>query len=166
MQAVVVDYAADPLGEIAGAFLSGYGDGSAPDAPARGVAAMQAVDLYSNFYYERGGTLRFPMDASGILYPGIGLAAYLDAHSELLDDVDGLQAGLLAIGFAAVDAQFESSDGMVLVTLHLPDVPTAEGALVTWTLVRSAGHWRGTPFSPKDRQGWPRVGGFDSLASN
>jgi hypothetical protein len=169
MQAVAAGYATDPLGEVAEAFLAGYGDGSPLDAPARGVAAMQTVDLYSHFYYERGGALCFPMYASGILYPGAGLTAYLDAHPELIEDAAGLRAGLAAIGFSVVGVQRESGDGVaegrVLIGLRLPDAPNAGGALATWALVRSAGRWQVAPFEPaEDEPGWPRVGGFDSLS--
>jgi tetratricopeptide (TPR) repeat protein len=161
-QAVASGYAVDPLGEFTEAFLAGYGDGSAPDASARGVAAMQTVDVYSHFYYERGGALRFPMEASGILYPGAGLAAYLDAHPELLDDAEGLQAGLRAIGFAAEDIRFEDGDDGMLIDLRLPDTPNAGGALATWSLVRSAGQWRVAPLgSVENRQGGARVGSFE-----
>lgn len=169
MQAVAAGYAGDPLGEVAEAFLAGYGDGSALDAHARGIAAMQTVDLYSHFYYERGGALCFPMDASDILYPGAGLTAYLDAHPELLKDTEGLQAGLAAIGFSVEGVRLESGDGAVedrvLIDLRLPSAPNAGGKLATWTLVRSAGQWRITPPGlAEDRQGWPRVGSFESLS--
>ena len=169
MQAVAAGYAGDPLGELAEAFLAGYGDGRATDAPARGIAAMQTVDLYSHFYYERGGALCFPMEASGILYPGVGLTAYLNVHPELLEDAEELQAGLNAIGFSFEDVRLEGSggvvEGRVLIDLRLPDAPNANGALATWTLARSAGQWRVTPPGPaEDMQGWPRVGGFDSLS--
>ena len=167
MQAVAANYADDPLGLLAAAFLEGYGDGSAPDAPARGVAAMQAVDLYSHLYYERGEALRFPMDAGGILYPGAGLAAYLDAHPGLDDDADRLLAGLQEAGFAAEAVRLKSAGdevvagGEVLVVLRLPDAPNAEGALMEWVLARSAGRWRVMP--PGIAEGapaWPRVGDF------
>lgn len=139
MRAVVVDYAGDPLGALAVAFLDGYGDGGNPDAPARGVATMQAVDLYSHFYYERGGALAFPMDVGGILYPGAGLAAYLEARPDLEGDSEGLLAGLREVGFAAERVVV---DGEVLVELWLPNAPDAGRVLVPWTLARSDGRWR------------------------
>jgi hypothetical protein len=163
--AVAEAYAGDMLGELAAAFMAGYAGGG----PAVGLGAVQGLgaDLYSHFYYEQAGALRFPMDAPGILYPGAGLAAYLDAHPELAGDGGGLVAGLQGIGYDAVDAAW--GDGEVQVVLHLPDAPNAEGASVLWRLARSGDRWYVMPVEPDpvapgslSEPGWPTVGGFPS----
>jgi len=167
MQAVTEDYAGDLLGELATAFLSGYGDGSARDAPARGVAALQTLGagLYHYFYHEECKALCFPLEAAGILYPGAGLAAYLDAHPEMAGDARALQAGLREIGFPAEDVRLERDDetanGKAIITLRLPDAPNAEEALVEWRLIRRAGRWWVAPLPVPE---WPLVGGFQTQA--
>ena len=71
MQAVAETWEGDLLGDLARAFLTGYGDGGA-DAAQRGIQEMrQTVDLEEHLYYSRPGTLRFPLDAEGILFSGI-----------------------------------------------------------------------------------------------
>jgi hypothetical protein len=167
MQAIADEYTDDLLGELATAFLASYGDGGASDAAARGVAAMQRVDLYTHFYNERGGALRFPMDAGGVLYPGAGLAAYLDAYPELVGDREALLEGLRQVGFAAEQVWFESAgdetvaSGKVVVALRLPDAPNAGGALVSWALARSGGRWKVVPsVASENVPAWPSVGGF------
>ena len=165
IQAVATEMEGDLLGELARTFLQGYGDGSSPDAAARGVAAMQAVDLYPYFYYERAGALRFPMDADGILYPGAGLAAYLNAHPDgstelaevLARNPSALRAGLRAIGFAVEEVTLVEG-GDLRITLRLPDVPYADGDLAPWLLTDDGGGWRvSLPISEGE---WPAVGWF------
>lgn len=163
MDSVVTAMAGDLLGELARAFLQGYGQGAAPaagpeEAAARGVAAMGAVDLYAHFYYERPGALRFPMDAGGILYPGAGLAAYLNAHPELAADPTGLRAGLEEIGFPVEDLAL-LEDGNLRITLRLPDLPYAGEEPVAWRFSRQEGSWR---VSLPDQEGmWPTLGAFE-----
>jgi len=161
MQAVAREMDGDLLGELARAFLDGYGDGVAPltgpDAAARGVAAMSAVDLYDHFYYERPGALRFPMDAAGILYPGAGLAAYLNAHPQLAGDPAGLHAGLEDVGFAVEEvAMLDSGD--LRITLRPPGMPYAGQDLVPWLLTEEGGGWRVS--LPSSEGEWPTVGMF------
>ncbi len=171
MQFVVSRHQGDTLGELAGAFLEGYGDGSGEDAAVRGVATMQKVDLYT-YFYERGdqpGVLRFPMDAAGILYPGAGLAVYLDANLSTVDDPEGLRAGLAEVGFTVEDVK-RTDEGGIQVTLRLPDAPNAEGGPVVWTLVQGGSGWQvtgnGDPYASfeslvLDRSAdWPVVGDF------
>jgi len=69
MQAVTSDYEDDLLGELATAFLAGYGDGARENAATEAYTALQSLEerVHDQFYYERKGTLRFPMDAEGIL---------------------------------------------------------------------------------------------------
>lgn len=157
MQAVATEMDGDLLGELAQAFLEGYGDGSSPDAAARGVAAMQAVDLYTHFYYERTGALRFSMDANGILYPGAGLAAYLIAHPNLIGNLSALRAGLLEIGFS-VEEVVPVEGGDLRITLRLPDAPNADGDIVPWLLTDDGGGWRIS--LPINAGEWPSEGSF------
>ncbi len=165
MRAVAADYADDILGDLATAFLDGYGDGTARDAPARGVAGMQKVDarLYTYFYNENCAVLCFPIHAAGLLYPGAGLGAYLDAHPELVGDAGKLLQALQEVGFAAEDVRFEDAGGtpnaIAVITLRLPDAPNAGRALVEWKLTRSDGRWKVAP-SPVPE--WPTVGGSGS----
>jgi len=157
MQAVATEMDGDLLGELARAFLEGCGDGSSPDAAAQGVAAMQSVDLYSHFYYERAGVLRFPMDANGILYPAAGLAAYLNAHPDLVGNLSALRGGLLEIGFS-VEEVVPVEGGDLRITLRLPDAPNADGDLVPWLLTDDGGGWRvSLPISAGE---WPSEGSF------
>lgn len=134
------------LSDLAVAFLQGYENGRV----AQGLTAIQHVDLYEQFYAGQGGNLGFPMDAAGILYPGLAVAAYLNAYPDagqgsgealtsLLRDL-----GLNVAGSAIVDL---SGDGQeeVIVVLNSP-VPRAlepEGWrqslwLLTW---QESGWW-------------------------
>jgi hypothetical protein len=110
--------------------IEGYGAGAAsltgPDAAARGVAAMSVVDLYDHSCYERPGALRFPMGAAGILYPGAGLAAVLNAHPQLGGDLARLHACLEDVGFAVGEVALLPS-GDLRITLPLPNVSYAYG---------------------------------------
>ncbi|MFW6136422.1 MAG: hypothetical protein ACOC7N_06335, partial [Chloroflexota bacterium] len=69
MEDVASDYEDDLLGELAAAFLAGYGDGSGPDATEEACAALRQLEkrVGDHFYHEREGALRFPMTAAGIL---------------------------------------------------------------------------------------------------
>ena len=167
MQRVAADYRQDKLGELAAAFLEGYGDGSGPDAAARGVAAMGQVDLYTYFYEsaDRTGLLYFPMDAAGILYPGVGLAAYLDAHPHAVGDMGGLRAGLAEAGFPVVEVE-RSEAGAIQVTLRPPTAPNPEAGQVAWTLAPTAAGWRvvkqphAGATTAGESSAWPVVGDF------
>jgi len=118
---------------------------------------MQAVDLYTHFYYERAGALRFPMDANGILYPGAGLAAYLNANPDLVGKLSALRAGLLEIGFSVGEATLIAG-GDLRITLRLPDAPNADGDLVPWLLTDDGGGWRVS--LPASVHEWPTLGTF------
>jgi heat shock protein HslJ len=161
MEVVVTDMDGDLLGKLARAFLDGYSDGVAaltdPDAAARGVAAMQAVDLYSHFFYEGPGALRFPMDARGILYPGAGLAAYLSAHPDLASDPVALRAGLLEIGFD-VEEVTPVEGGNLRIRLRPPEMPYVGAAPAPWLLTQGGGRW--SVSLPISGQEWPTVGMF------
>jgi hypothetical protein len=157
MQAVAAKMEDDLLGDLAAAFLEGYGNGSNADAAARGVATMQQMDLYSHFYHERSGALRFPMDAGGILYPGAGVAAYLNAHPGLARNSTALRAGLLEIGFA-VEEVTPVESGDLRVALRLPDMPYAHEDFVPWLFTCNEANWRVS--LPYAREEWPTVGWF------
>jgi len=177
MQAVASEHQGDILGDLADAFLAGFGDGSKIDAAARGVATMQQVDLYTYFYVsgDGGGVLGFPMDAAGILYPGAGLAAYLNADPAMIDDPNRLLIGLGEAGFAVEDIT-HTQEGNTQITLQLPDAPNAEGQTVVWTLAPSASGWHvavDVYLVPSfeslvlDRSAeWPVVGGFQTALAD
>jgi hypothetical protein len=156
MEAVATELEGDLLGDLARAFLQGYGSGEDPDAAARGVAAMQTVDVYAHFYYERPGALRFPMEASGILYPGAGLAAYLSAHPDLAGELPALRAGLAEIGFD-VDEVTVEQDGDLSITIPLPNRSYAYGQDL-WVLAAGGGRWH--VLLPVSEGEWPVVGTF------
>lgn len=69
LKEVASDYEGDLLGDLAAAFLTGYGDGDTADAAERGCAALEELGdrVEGHFYHEREGALRFPMTAIGIL---------------------------------------------------------------------------------------------------
>jgi len=156
MEAVATDMEGDLLGDLARAFLQGYGSGEDPDAVARGVAAMQRGDLYAHLYYERGGALRFPMEASGILYPGAGMAAYLNAHPDLAGDLPALRAGLAEIGFH-VGGVLADENGDLSIIIPLPNRSYAYGQ-DSWVLAADGGRWH--VLLPVSEGEWPIVGIF------
>ncbi len=159
LAALAEEYEGDMLGTLAASFLAAYGDGSAPNAAARGVAALPAADLYAHFSAEGGGALRFPMDAAGVLYPGAGLAAYLDAHPELVTDTAALRAGLQEAGFAAQEVLWEGET--LVVVLQQPELAGVSGAPAHWRLENGDGAWRVTPLDPGQSEQWPTVGGLN-----
>ena len=84
MQAVAADYPDDPLGELAAAFLAGYGDGSDEGAAAQGYTALRDLEdhVRDHIQNERGGTLRYPMTTEGVLCctPGTNEAPSADGR--------------------------------------------------------------------------------------
>jgi len=70
MQAVADAWPDDRLGDLARAFLTGYGAGG-KGAGARGIAAMKELNLEDYFSYYRDDTLHVPIDAKGILFSGV-----------------------------------------------------------------------------------------------
>lgn len=165
MAAVAESYADDMLGELARAFLEGYASASGPEAAARGVAAMQDVPLWDHFYYEEPGALRFPMDAAGILYPGAGLAAYLQAHPELAADPSALQAGLMEAGYDVVDViPTEAGAVEILLAARGPSDPVlqsqGEPPPISWRLAPPSEAWHVAPLAGEGGDGWPAVGTF------
>lgn len=158
LQVVAAEYEADVLGQLAQTLLDGYGDGSEVGAAARAVALMQSVDLYSHFYFVEPGALLFPMNADGILYPGAGLAAYLNARPALVDDPAILQAGLAEVDFTVKAVTVEGEQ--IQIDLRLPDAPYADSRrLETWTLVQNEREWQ-VLLPSSNSEPWPIVGGF------
>ncbi len=78
-QAMEQAKAAGPaLSVLAAAFLDGYSNGDA----ARALAALQRTELAELLYFDEGGNLGPPMEAGDLLYPGLAVAAYLNAHPD------------------------------------------------------------------------------------
>jgi len=69
LEDVASDYEGGLLGDLAAAFLAGYGNGGTADAAERGCAALEELGdrVEGHFYHEREGALRFPMTVTGIL---------------------------------------------------------------------------------------------------
>ena len=169
LQAVAADES-DPLGGLAVAFLSAYDDDT-PLGLAQGIAAMQSVDIYRLFYDGVPGPLVFPInDPNGIVYPGAGLTAYLNAQPQPLTEADEIQRGLLANGFAVEKLDLNQA-GILQVTLRTPSASSAKERLVDWVLAQEASVWRvinhsdiiTTGFEPMlldQSTAWPVVGSF------
>jgi len=118
------------------------------------------VPLYDHFYYEEPGALRFPMDAAGILYPGAGLAAYLEAHPELASDPELLQAGLVEAGYDVMEVTLAEAGG-VQVTLAPPELPyEGEPPPTPWLLVPEGEGWHVALPGTGNGDGWPTVRSF------
>ncbi len=152
LAALVDEYKGDMLGTLAESFLAAYGDGSTPDAAARGVAALPAAQLYAHFSTDESGALRSPLEATGILYSGAGLATYLDAHPELVSDMPALQAGLQEAGFAT--EQVRRIEDQIYIRLRLPQGSGGERKLLSWGVENREGHWCVAPLVSQ----WPEPG--------
>jgi len=139
LEAVLTDMEGDPLGDLARAFLQGYGSGEDPDAAARGVAAMQGGDL-----------------SSGILYPGAGMAAYLNAHPDLAGDLPALRAGLAEIGFQVGGVLADENSDLSII-VPLPNRSYAYGQ-DSWVLAADGDRWHVS--LPVSEGEWPVVGWF------
>ncbi|MFQ5343219.1 MAG: tol-pal system YbgF family protein [Anaerolineae bacterium] len=137
----------DPsLSEMATAFLEGYGNGDA----ASGLAMVQHVNLHEQFYFENAGNLGFPMDAAGVLYPGLAIAAYLNTHPDAGRGSGEALTGLLRdLALDVASSAIVDLDGNgqmeVLVVLNQavpqemsPDGQTQTLWLITWD---EAGWW-------------------------
>lgn len=138
--------AGPPLSDLARAFLEGYGAGDAP----RGLAAIQHINLYERFYFEKGGNLGFPMDATSVLFPGLAVTAYLNTHPDagrgsgeaLTGAVRDL--GLNVTSSAVVDLSGDGRPEVVVVLNQAvpqemsPDGQTQTLWLITWG---EAGWW-------------------------
>lgn len=156
MQTLLASYQSDKLGELARAFLDGYGDGSSGDAVIRAIAAMQRVDLYSYFY---AGTedraLRFPVDAD-LLYPMAGVTAYLNRYPETAADPAGLRAALVELGFPI--SALTASNGDLLLQF---DPEAQPNAAVPWVLTLDGDRWRAQLNRADNRDAlWAEVGTF------
>lgn len=96
------------IGDLALAFREGYaleGDASA------GWAAMLKVPLYRAIYEEKAGNLGWPAEATSVLWPGAGLAAFLNVPSDVLAMTDaGLTTALASTGLPVVKAAINNLD--------------------------------------------------------
>ncbi len=141
-----VTEAGPSLSEMATAFLEGYGDGDV----ASGLAMVQHVNLHERFYFENGGNLGFPMDAAGVLYSGLAVAAYLNTHPDAGSGSGQSLTGLLRdLGLNVASSAIVDLDGdgrmEVIVVLNQvvpqemsPDGQTQTLWLITWD---EAGWW-------------------------
>lgn len=96
------------IGDLALAFREGY----APEANASaGWATMLKVPLYRAIYEGKAGNLGEPAGATGVLWPGVGLAAFLNVPSEVLAMTDAeLTTALAASGLPVVKAAINNLD--------------------------------------------------------
>lgn len=155
LQDIVTTYQGDILGELAVAFLDGYGDGVGRAAVARGFGAMQRIDLDGYFLDSpQAGTLRFPVDAS-LLYPVGGVIAYLNAFPDATTDTSALQTTLIELGFPVLALQ-QDDDGLLLQF----DPDAARTAAVPWRLTPTDAGWQAAEMNRQRASDWPRVGGF------
>lgn len=96
------------IGDLALAFREGYGPEHDTVA---GWANMLRVPLYRAAYEERAGNLGFPADPTQVLHLGTGLAAFLNAHPDLLALGDEeLTAALAATGLPIQKAAINNLD--------------------------------------------------------
>ncbi|MCZ7573196.1 MAG: tetratricopeptide repeat protein [Ardenticatenaceae bacterium] len=96
------------IGDLALAFREGY----APEGNvAAGWANMLKVPLYRAIYEEQAGNLGQPAEATAVLWPGAGLAAFLNVPSEALAMTDaGLTTALASSGLPVVKAAIDNLD--------------------------------------------------------
>ncbi len=133
------------LSDLAAAFLEGYGDGNA----ARGLAAIQRVNLAGQLYFGKGGNLGFPMDAAGILYPGLPVAAYLNARPEAgRGSGEALTSKLRDLGLDVASSAIVDLDGdgrpevVVVLNQAMPKEVARSGQRQTvWLLTRGEDGW-------------------------
>lgn len=161
LRTVAEAYPDDSLGKLAAACLSGATEDT-PDAPARCVAAMQRVRLGQPLDVQCGQrALCFPLDNMGILYPPVGIAAYLNAHPENDRNLQDIRVGLETVGFSVVSVLPAEGGNL---EVRLEDFPLG------CVLVRdSEGRWRPHRRPPVcllhsslwPGVCWPRVGEYE-----
>lgn len=142
---VKVAEAGPSLSDLARAFLEGYGDGNT----ARGLAAIHSVNLDERFYFENGGNLGFPMDAAGILFPGLAVAAYLNTQPEAgRGSGEALTSKLRDLGLDVASSAIVdlNSDGrpevVVVLNQEVPKELSPAGQRQTlWLLTRGEAGW-------------------------
>lgn len=103
--------AGSTIGELASAFLQAYQE---EDVTRAWAAMLEEVNLEELLYNESAGNLGFPVDAFGLYYPGLAVAAYLDRHPEAVTGAVGdLMVNLTLAGFnlKAVLIEDISGDG-------------------------------------------------------
>jgi hypothetical protein len=131
------------IGELAGAFLNAY-HGGQTTASAWG-AFMKRLDLNGMLYQAQAGNLGFPMDAFSIYYPGLGVTAYLNDHSDARDlQADRLQAALKAAGIVVESLRVADVDGngSLEVAFITPDRSAPDQLLEhAWLAYRQSNRW-------------------------
>jgi hypothetical protein len=140
-----VKEAGSALGDLATAFLEGFANGNV----SRGLATVQRVNLHEQFYFENSGNLGFPMDASGVLFPGLAVAAYLNANPDVSqgsgEDLTGKlrDVGLNVASSATVDLAGDGHPEVVVVLSQaVPKELAPDGQLQSlWLVTRSEAGW-------------------------
>jgi tetratricopeptide (TPR) repeat protein len=98
-----------PLNQLAWAFAVGY---TGEDAVVRAIGKLNQVDLQRLLYLVVPGNMLFPMEAFPIFYPGAAVAAYLDAHSEVVaHPSEGALDGLATFGLPLRGSYISDLDG-------------------------------------------------------
>jgi len=97
------------LGDLAGTFSSSY---QPPDGLVRAWGALQGAGLYEKVYEGQAGNLGAPVDAFQLLFPGAGVAAYLDEHPEVIEQGgDAIVSALGDLGLTIEGAAVADLDG-------------------------------------------------------
>ena len=128
------------LGDLAGKFLAAYQAGDV----ARALGALLSTDLARLMYEEKAGNLTYPLDATGVLYPGAALAAFAQGHPEALQrQGDELLVALKAAGLPGTQALAADLNGdgrrELVAVVPVGDLDTA------WLVSSPNGRWRGQP---------------------
>jgi tetratricopeptide (TPR) repeat protein len=97
------------LEDLAGAFSDSY---QLPGGLVRAWGALQRAGLYQKVYEGQAGNLGAPVDAFHLLFPGGGVAAYLDGHPEVVEQGgDAMVSALGELGLAIEGAAVADLDG-------------------------------------------------------
>jgi hypothetical protein len=142
------------LGGLVRTFMNAYGDGTIANAAARGIAAMQNVDLATAIFNDEAVPLLFPVDARGVQYPAAGVVAYLQNNPAAL--VNTLADDLTALGFDVINVGV-ADGGNLGITLAQPGV---EAFMLEETVfIQTDVGWR-IQLTGANPDGWPVAGDF------
>jgi hypothetical protein len=126
------------IGALAKTFRDSMGQ---YDGLTRAFAAIQASDIATQLAQGKAPDLGIEVDATGLLWPGPGVAAYLEAHPGVETASDAwVKSNLQSLGMRVTDLisdDYEGNFGNDYVAL-LP-VGTATTA---WVMSGRGGHWR------------------------
>lgn len=149
-----------PAGGTIGALAKRFRDALAqPDGVVRGIAALQASDGEQRLRAASNSNVDFPVDAPGLVSPGLAISAYLQAHPEAAgESASALKAalgklGLQVTGLSKVDLNGDGQDEIVAL---LPVGPATTG----WIIVRQDGHWKALVLN-SDGVSWARIGAIE-----